>query len=135
MLQSAISANGSHSCRQYRDLSPLTCLLRCRLPIARSTAAGYADIGRIVRGMPDVLVSSLIESRHGRPIAEIEQDVRASTLQDTRIGHALGLELGSPVLKIVRRYIDEAGETFEVSVTIHPAETFSVTTRLKRTAG
>ncbi|SPA33484.1 GntR family transcriptional regulator [Cupriavidus taiwanensis] len=97
--------------------------------------AGYADIGPIVRGMPEVLVSSLIESRHGRPIAEIEQDVRASTLRDTRIGHALGLELGSPVLKIVRRYIDEAGETFEVSVTIHPAETFSVTTRLKRTAG
>lgn len=97
--------------------------------------ASYADIGATVRDTPDVLVSSLIESRHGRPIAEIEQEVRASTLQDARIGDALGLELGAPVLKIVRRYFDEAGETFEVSVTIHPAETFSVTTRMKRTAG
>ncbi|RZT42137.1 GntR family transcriptional regulator [Cupriavidus agavae] len=97
--------------------------------------SAYADIGPIVRDTPDVLVSSLIESRHGRPIAEIEQDVRASTLQDARIAAALGLDLGAPVLKIVRRYLDEAGETFEVSVTIHPAETFSVTTRMKRTAG
>ena len=97
--------------------------------------SAYADIGPIVRDTPDVLVSALIESRHGRPIAEIEQDVRATTLADPRIGRALGLEPGAAVLKIVRRYIDEAGDTFEVSVTIHPAETFSVTTRLKRTAG
>ncbi len=97
--------------------------------------SAYADIGPIVQDTPDVLVSALIESRHGRPIAEIEQDVRAATLADPRIGHALGLEPGAAVLKIVRRYIDEAGDTFEVSVTTHPAETFSVTTRLKRTAG
>ncbi|RZT35577.1 GntR family transcriptional regulator [Cupriavidus agavae] len=96
--------------------------------------ACYADIGPIVRDTPDVLVSSLIQSRHGRSIAEIEQDVRASTLQDARIGDALGLALGAPVLKIIRRYFDETGETFEVSVTIHPAETFSVTTRMKRTS-
>lgn len=97
--------------------------------------ARYADIGPIVRDTPDVLVSSLIESRHGRCIAEIEQKVRASTLQDARIGRALGLEPGAAVLKIVRRYFDEAGDTFEVSVTTHPAETFSVVTRMKRSAG
>ncbi|WP_434034927.1 GntR family transcriptional regulator [Cupriavidus sp. a3] len=95
----------------------------------------YDDIGRIVRDTPDMLVSSLIESRHGRRVAEIEQDVRASSLMDPRVGRALGLELGTSVLKIVRRYIDEAGETFEVSVTTHRAETFSVTTRMKRSAG
>ncbi len=95
---------------------------------------GYEDIGAIVRDTPDVLVSSLIESRHGRHIAEIEQSVRASTLADERVGRALGIELGTPVLKVVRRYLDEAGDTFEVSVTIHPAETFSVTTRMRRSS-
>lgn len=97
--------------------------------------AAYADVGRIVRDTPEVLVSALIETHHGRQIAEIEQDVRASTLEDARVGSALGLEPGTAVLKIVRRYRDEAGDTFEVSVTTHPAETFSVTTRMKRTAG
>ncbi|GAA0797720.1 MULTISPECIES: GntR family transcriptional regulator [Cupriavidus] len=92
----------------------------------------YEDIGAIVRDTPDVLVSSLIESRHGRQIAEIEQSVRASTLTDKRVARALGIEIGSSVLKVVRRYLDEAGDTFEVSVTIHPAETFSVTTRMRR---
>lgn len=97
--------------------------------------AAYEDIGQIVRDTPDSLVSSLIESRYGRQIAEIEQDVRASTLGDTRICDALKLEPGAAVLKIVRRYIDSAGKTFEVSVTFHPADTFSVTTRMSRTAG
>lgn len=92
----------------------------------------YEDIGAIVRDTPDVLVSSLIESRHGRHIAEIEQSVCASTLADERVSRALGIELGTSVLKVVRRYLDEAGDTFEVSVTIHPAETFSVTTRMRR---
>lgn len=94
--------------------------------------AAYAEIGRIVRDTPDVLVSSLIESRYGRQIAEIEQDIRASTLRDARIAEALGLELDAAVLKIVRRYMDADGKTFELSVTIHPAETVSVTTRMRR---
>ena len=93
---------------------------------------GYTDIADAVRESPGVLVSALLESRHGRRIAEIEQDVRASTLTDTRIATALNLEPGASVLKIVRRYMDDDGETFEVSVTVHPAESFAVSMRLKR---
>ena len=95
----------------------------------------YTDIADAVRHSPSVLVSSLLESRHGRHIAEIEQDVRASALADERIAGALNLEPGAPVLKIVRRYLDDTGETFEASVTVHPAESFSVSMRLKRSAG
>ncbi|PWK34293.1 GntR family transcriptional regulator [Cupriavidus plantarum] len=94
--------------------------------------AAYADLGPIVRDTPDVLVSALIESRYGRQIAEIEQDIRASTLRDARIADALGLDPGAAVLRIVRRYLDADGKTFELSVTIHPAETVSVTTRMQR---
>lgn len=92
----------------------------------------YTEIGDMVRASPDTLVSTLIESRYGRQIAEIEQDVRASTLTDERVARALKLELGAPVLKIVRRYLDADGQTFEVTATIHPADSFSVSMRLKR---
>ena len=95
----------------------------------------YTDIADAVRQPPAVLVSALLESRHGKQIAEIEQAVRASTLTDPRISRAMGLEPGAPVLKIVRRYLDDTGEAFEVSVTVHPAESFSVTMRMKRSAG
>lgn len=95
----------------------------------------YTEIGDLVRATPDTLVSTLIEMRYGRQIAEIEQDVRASTLADERIATALGLVPGAAVLKIVRRYLDAAGEAFEVTVTVHPADSFSVSMRLKRSGG
>lgn len=96
---------------------------------------GYTDIAEAVHQFPGELVSSLLETRHGKHIAEIEQEVRASTLTDARIGNALHLAPGAAVLKIVRRYIDDAGATFEVSVTVHPADSFAVSMRLKRSAG
>ena len=92
----------------------------------------YAEIGDMVRESPSTLVSSLIESRYGRQFAEIHQDVRASTLTDVRIAKALTLNVGDPVLKIVRRYLDADGEMFEASVTVHPADGFSVSMRLTR---
>ncbi|MNT84988.1 UTRA domain protein [compost metagenome] len=89
----------------------------------------------MVRASPDTLVSALIESRYDRQIAEIYQDVRAFAVKDGRIADALKLEAGAAALKIVRRYMDAAGETFEVSVTVHPADSFSVSMRLQRSAG
>jgi DNA-binding GntR family transcriptional regulator len=94
----------------------------------------YTDIGELVTTSPE-LVSTLIESRYGRQITEIEQDVRASTLADARVAKALGLEEGTAVLKILRRYLDAAGEAFEFSVTVHPADSFSLSMRLKRSTG
>ncbi|MNY71054.1 UTRA domain protein [compost metagenome] len=88
-----------------------------------------------MRASPDMLVSTLIESRYDRQIAEIHQDVRAFAIADRRIAEALRLEAGAAALKIVRRYLDAAGETFEVSVTVHPADSFSVSMRLQRSAG
>lgn len=95
----------------------------------------YTEIGELVRASPDMLVSTLIESRYDRQIAEIHQDIRAVAVSDGRIAGALKLEVGAPALKIVRRYLDAGGETFEVSVTVHPADSFSVSMRLQRSAG
>ena len=47
---------------------------------------------------------------------------------------ALKLTVGTAALKIVRSYLDAAGKMFEVSVTVHPAERFSVVLQLTRSA-
>ncbi|APW39671.1 GntR family transcriptional regulator [Rhodoferax koreense] len=92
----------------------------------------YHEIADVVRASPDTLISALIEERFGRRIEEIQQDVRASALDDADIAKALGLEVGASVLKIVRRYLDADSVAFEVSVSVHPAERFSISMRLRR---
>ena len=39
---------------------------------------------------------------------------------------------GTAALEIVRRYLDDAGDTFEVTIRVHPAERFSMSMRLLR---
>ena len=92
----------------------------------------YSEVGDLVRESPDTLVSSLIAERYGQQIAEIHQDVRADTVKDASMAKALRVEQGSAALKIVRRYTDADGQTFEVSVSVHPADRFSVSMRLQR---
>jgi GntR family transcriptional regulator len=92
----------------------------------------YAEIGDLVRASPDALISSLIEERYDRHIAEIHQDVRAFTITDSDMARKLRMEAGASALKIVRRYFDADGELFEVSVSVHPADRFSVSMRLRR---
>jgi DNA-binding GntR family transcriptional regulator len=92
----------------------------------------YTEIGELVRTSPDTLISTLIESRYARHIAEIHQDIRAFAVTDGEMARALRITVGSAALKIVRRYLDAEGEAFEVSVTVHPAEEFSVSMRLQR---
>jgi GntR family transcriptional regulator len=54
----------------------------------------------------------------------------------TTISEDLACELktgpGTPALKVVRRYLDSANETYEASVTIHPADRFTVSLRFQR---
>lgn len=92
----------------------------------------YQDIGALVRASPGVLISSLIEERYGRQIAEIRQDIQAVQIDDAALAQVLEVPLGAPALKIVRRYLDLDGELFEASITTHPAERFRVSMRLQR---
>ncbi|MGB4062047.1 MAG: GntR family transcriptional regulator [Burkholderiaceae bacterium] len=91
----------------------------------------YAEVGEWVRASPDTLVSSLIESRYGRRIARIRQDIQA-VLVPKELSAALGVEVGSPALKITRRYCDSADAVFEVSVSVHPADRFTFSMDLNR---
>ncbi|KAF1018294.1 MAG: hypothetical protein GAK30_03753 [Paracidovorax wautersii] len=95
----------------------------------------YAEIAQAVREQPGTLVSSLIEQRYGRRIAEIRQEICACTLTDPALLQALQLPAGTAALKIIRRYLDAAGHAFEVSVTLHPADRFSVSLRLTHAGG
>lgn len=92
----------------------------------------YTEIGDLVRASPDALISSLIESHYDRRISEIHQVVKAATVREPAMAKALQLEEGAAALKIVRRYLDTQGEAFEVSVSVHPADRFSVSMRLQR---
>jgi GntR family transcriptional regulator len=91
----------------------------------------YSGLRKIVRKSPDVLISSLIESRYGRPIEEVRQSIHAVTIP-LAVAEELGVQSGSSALKIVRHYLDQAGKVFEISVTIHPADRFAFSMRLRR---
>jgi len=91
----------------------------------------YTDLPSLARSSPEALISSLIETRYGRRIARIHQDVRAVILTP-KLAELLKAEAGSAGLQIVRRYLDASGETFEVSVTTHPADRFTFTMQMER---
>jgi len=105
-----------------------------RLPVGWTDVyidPAYAEIADLVRKSPGVLISALIETRYGRRIAEIRQEIRAMTVPAT-MAPSLQVEPGSTALKIIRWYFDAAGQVFEISVSIHPADRFAVAMQLKR---
>lgn len=91
----------------------------------------YEEIADAARAEPDTLISSLIEARYARCVAEIQQNVHAVNLPPDMAAR-LRVPAGTAALEIVRRYIDSAGVAFEISISVHPAERFSVSMRLKR---
>lgn len=91
----------------------------------------YAEIGELVRASPDTLISTLIERRYGRRVAEIRQVVKAMNIAEP-LAQALNVSAGMAGLEIVRQYFDAAGQIFEVSVTVHPSDRFAVAMRLQR---
>jgi GntR family transcriptional regulator len=102
-----------------------------RSSIASAKARLRCAVAAGERRSPDTLISSLIESRYGRRIAEIRQDVQAILIPE-ELADKLQAGAGSPGLKIIRRYFNPVGEMFEASVTVHPADRFVFSTRLQR---
>jgi DNA-binding GntR family transcriptional regulator len=91
----------------------------------------FAEIGDLVRKNPDTLISSMIEERYGRRIAQIRQEIRAVAVPEN-MASALQTEPHAPALKILRWYQDAAGHVFEMSVSVHPSERFAVSMHLQR---
>ena len=93
--------------------------------------AAHADIAKLVKKSPDRLISSLVEERYGRSIARIRQEIEAVSLPAELAGE-LKADAGSPALRITRRYIDAAGEVFEISRSIHPGNRFTFCLEMNR---
>lgn len=94
----------------------------------------YAEIADAASESPETLVSTLIEARYGRCIAQIRQTVHA-VIVSADLAQKLNVDAGTAALEIVRRYVDAAGATFEISVSVHPADRFSVSMTLTRSDG
>lgn len=93
--------------------------------------ATYSDLRDIIRDHPGVLLSTLIESHYGRRVAEVRQTIQPTTVPAS-MAEALRVKPGTLALKIIRQYLDVAGEAFEVSISIHPADRFTFSMRLTR---
>ncbi len=91
----------------------------------------FDQLADLAQQSPEVLISSFIEQQYGERIVEIRQDVRA-ILTPERLAEALQTEVGAPALEVLRRYADATGRVFEVSISVHPADRFTLTTRLRR---
>jgi DNA-binding GntR family transcriptional regulator len=77
------------------------------------------------------LICEMVESRFGRVVAEVRQEIRAIGVPE-RIAGPLAAQAGSHALEITRRYIDRRGETFEVTVGVFPADRYSYSFKLMR---
>lgn len=73
----------------------------------------------------------LIEEMYGEKIAEVVQHISAVSMP-VAAARVLGVEPGSPALGIVRRYLSGSGQTIEASVSLHRADRFTYSMRIRR---
>jgi len=95
----------------------------------------YAEVVPQI-GRSGRLVYELLERRFGLLVAEVAVEASARPMP-AEAAAALGVEAGSPSMMVVRRYLDDRGETFQVSVSDHPGDRYAFSQRLRRdwTAG
>lgn len=91
----------------------------------------FPGIVELVRASPNTLISTLIEAHYGRYTVRLRQDVRATKIEP-RIAGPLGVDAKTPGLQIVRTYTDSANEVLQISVTMHPADRFTLSMELDR---
>jgi len=97
-------------------------------PIACTTAFFHERLGDSVERLdlnasPKTLFSQ-IEQLAGVSASTVTQDIQAIAA-DKDIAEALEVAEGSPVLQILRCYIDRKGQLFEISVSHHPGDRFA----------
>lgn len=82
----------------------------------------FADVANEI-DFGESMVFEKIEQQFGVAAQRAEVEVFA-TGASARVGKALHLPRGTPCLAIVRRYLDENGKTFELTVNYHPEKRF-----------
>jgi GntR family transcriptional regulator len=94
----------------------------------------FAGVIDDVAQQREILTSVLIERRYGVEIQKIEQHISAISCT-AAMAKKLDAPAGSPVLQVVRRYMDVSGKVVEVSVTVFPGDRYTHTTYLHRGGG
>ena len=94
-----------------------------------SEFAGIKD--QVGRG--NVLIANLIEDRYDKRAIEIHQDITAVSFPGD-IAQKLGVRSGSPGLLVRRWYMGSDDRAFEITVSLHPGESFSYSMRMRRDA-
>ncbi|OZI34023.1 GntR family transcriptional regulator [Bordetella genomosp. 10] len=90
--------------------------------------------GALIRGKLKTdqrLISDLIHEATGRVLNEVRQTVRAIGVPES-LAAELEVAPDTHALEFTRQYFDQAGELFQISVSVHPADRSSYTTVLKR---
>ncbi|HQS07682.1 MAG TPA: GntR family transcriptional regulator [Xanthobacteraceae bacterium] len=86
----------------------------------RAKMAGHAGI-----------YSTLVEEISGRRMREIRQDIKAGGIPE-RVAGPLKAQAGAHALEIRRQYILSPQDMVEISISVHPADRYSYSTRLTR---
>jgi DNA-binding GntR family transcriptional regulator len=79
---------------------------------------------------PDIF-GTLVEKISGRRFSEIRQDISAVGVSRD-LAEPLKVEPGAHALSIRRQYLFSSNEMAEVSISVHPADSFSYSMRLTR---
>ena len=79
-------------------------------------------------------VWSLIETRYGETVVEVDQAIEAAVLLPKQAAD-LDAAPGSPALRFTRRYFVTGRRLVELSVNIHPADRFAYHMSIKRSLG
>jgi len=95
--------------------------------IADSLAAEIREQITDYRG----IFGDLIEEKTGRRIVEIRQDIRATGVPEALAG-PLQTSANAHALEIRRQYVLSPNTLVEVTISVHPADRFSYSTRLRR---
>lgn len=93
----------------------------------------YSGVRKLIKRDPRALISELIEKQYGRRSTEVHQTITATGVPRA-IAAELGVEPGSPALKITRRYVDRSGESFSTTISVHPEGRFKFSMVMKRAA-
>jgi len=83
----------------------------------------YRDVLKGV-STPDLPLYAMIEQRYGVVATEVRQQISAVPI-DEESATVLGVEPGTAGLRVIRKYLNAAGNIIEVAVNLHPGERFS----------
>ncbi|MCA1179506.1 MULTISPECIES: GntR family transcriptional regulator [unclassified Pantoea] len=91
----------------------------------------YESVIPLARDRRNELIAAIIEAEMGCEIYTIEQSVEAVLLTE-KLAEELNASGDQPALQITRVYSERNGEVMALSVTVHPKDRFTLTTRMVR---